>query len=117
MIYTATSRALACLENLVHRSGEGFNSNFCITVIEAPSDSSITYIAEDQLPSGWYKRTREPVCRQLGDRWISEGDHLLMQVPSSIIRDEFNLLINPGHPDFDTISVKEITDFSFDARL
>ena len=88
-----------------------------MTVIEAPSDSSITYIGEDQLPSGWYKRSREPVCRQLGDCWISEGDHLLMQVPSSIIREEFNILINPGHPDFNSISVKEISAFTFDTRL
>lgn len=117
VIYTATSRALACLENLVHRSGEGLNRNFKMTVIQVPDGAAIRKVNSEELPPGWHKRNREPVCRKLGDQWVSDGAELLMQVPSSIITDETNMLINPSHPDLDSLEIKEISDFEFDARL
>ena len=36
VIYTSTNRALACLENIVHRSGEGLENKFKILTIEIP---------------------------------------------------------------------------------
>lgn len=117
IIYTASTRALACLENLVHRSGEGLNRNFKITVIDAPDQSSIQKVYTADLPENWHKIVNAPVCRAIGDQWIESGTSLLLSVPSAIIRDEFNVLINPAHPDFETVSVKEIVDFEFDKRL
>lgn len=117
VIYTASSRALACLENLVHRSGEGLNGNFKITVINISDDASLKSIETNDLPSGWYKIKNSPQCRILGDRWIESGTSLLLRVPSAIIRDEHNVLINPQHPDFKNVTVHEIVDFKFDERL
>ena len=117
VIYTASSRALACLENLVHRSGEGLNGNFKITVINVPEDASSKQISVDDLPDMWFKRNGFTICRKLGDEWIKNGNSLLLRVPSSIIRDETNVLINPNHPEFGTVAVKEICDFEFDDRL
>lgn len=117
MIYTASSRALACLENLVHRSGEGLNSRFKIVEIEIPDHVSIQKTKADSLPEGWHKTEYYPVCRKVGDRWIEEGKSLLMQVPSSIIREEINVLINPHHPEFKEVKIAEIREFRFDERL
>lgn len=117
VIYTASSRALACLENLVHRSGEGLNRNFKITVISVPENASSKHITDDELPDSWFKRSRYSVCRNLGDDWINSGASLLLEVPSSIIKDETNILINPNHPEFRTVEVTDISDFEFDKRL
>src|SRR6056297_887437 len=117
IIYTASNRALACLENLVHRSGEGLNQNFKITVIETPGQSSMKTIEAAELPENWYKPSNAPVCRTIGDRWVESGTSLLLSVPSAIIRDEFNVLINPAHSDFKDVTVKEISNFEFDERL
>lgn len=116
-IYTASTRALACLENLVHRSGEGLNGNFKITVIGAPDIASIKEIQPADLPENWFKTSRAPACRAIGDQWIESGSSLLLRVPSAIIRDEHNILINPMHPDFKDVTVQEIVDFTFDERL
>ena len=117
VIYTASTRALACLENLVHRSGEGLNGNFKITVIEIPDDASLRMVTPDDLHAEWYKTHEAPACRVIGDHWIKSGSTLLLSVPSAIIRDETNVLINPAHPDFSDVFVKEIVDFEFDERL
>lgn len=117
VIYTASSRALACLENLVHRSGEGLNGNFKITVINVPNDVSSEQVSDDELPDMWFKRSEFSICRKIGDEWIKNGNSLLLRVPSSIIRDETNVLINPNHPEFKTVEVTDIGDFEFDKRL
>lgn len=117
IIYTASSRALACLENLVHRSGEGLNQQFKITEIYIPDRVSTEQINLKNLPEGWHQMANYHYCQQLGDRWIENGKSLLLQVPSSIIRDETNILINPQHPGFLQVKVQEITPFEFDDRL
>ena len=117
IIYTASNRALACLENLVHRSAEGLNRNFKITVIDAPDQSSIQMVHTADLPENWHKTSNVPVCRIIGDQWIKSRASLLLSVPSAIIRDEFNVLINPAHSDFQNVTVKDIVDFEFDKRL
>jgi len=117
VIYTASSRALACLENLVHRSGEGLNNQFKIVEITIPDLVSIQNITADELPSDWHKTLNYPVCRKIGDRWIEQGNSLLLKVPSAIIREETNVLINPHHPEFNEVTIAGIRDFRFDERL
>lgn len=117
VIYTASNRALACLENLVHRSGEGLNKNFKLTVIHAPDYILLKKVQAAELSENWYKTSSTPFCRTIGNRWIESGSSLLLSVPSAIIRDEFNVLINPAHPDFKEVSVKDVIDFEFDKRL
>lgn len=117
IIYTASTRALACLENLVHRSGEGLNQQFRITEIHIPDHLSIEQVDHKDLPDGWHQMESYHYCQNIGDKWVKDTESLLLEVPSSIIRDESNILINPYHPEFSTIEVKIITPFSFDERL
>jgi len=117
VIYTASNRALACLENLVHRSGEGNQQIFRITEIDVPDDCTLKTVHIGELPENWYKSNNYIYCQRIGDRWIEENESLLLQVPSSIIREEANILINPNHPEFPNISVRNITPFQFDERL
>ncbi|MDR9365100.1 MAG: RES family NAD+ phosphorylase [Balneolaceae bacterium] len=117
IIYTASTRALACLENLVHRSGEGLNQQFRITEIYIPDHLSKEKVNHKDLPVGWHQMESYHHCQNIGDGWVDNAESLLLEVPSSIIRDESNILINPYHPEFSTIEVQNITSFSFDERL
>jgi RES domain-containing protein len=117
VIYTAASRALACLENLVHRSGEGLNSNFKILTIEIPDSAKITEIKISELDKDWYEYVNYSYCRSIGDKWIQNCNTLIMKVPSAIIPAESNYLINPSHNDFKKIRIAAIEDFKFDPRV
>lgn len=117
VIYTASSRALACLENLVHRSGEGLHQLFRITEIFVPENIQIEQIDLSDLPSGWHNVESYHICQKLGDQWIDRKRSLALQVPSSIIRDEFNILINPNHSDFSQVEIHDVSPFEFDKRL
>lgn len=117
IIYTASSRALACLENLVHRSGEGLNQQFKITEIYIPDHISAEQIHQKNLPEDWYQMNSYHHCQKIGDQWIENTESLLLEVPSSIIRDESNILINPHHSEFSNIEIQKVTPFDFDERL
>lgn len=117
MIYTAASRALACLENLVHRSSFGSNMQFKIMVIDIPSNVSTQVIEEEQLPEHWREFTSYPQCQYIGNDWLKEQKSALLRIPSTLITQEYNYLINPSHPDFKLIKLKATENFAFDTRL
>ncbi|HNM31163.1 MAG TPA: RES family NAD+ phosphorylase [Chitinophagales bacterium] len=117
VLYAASSRALACLENVVHRSGEGLNDNFKTLVIEIPSTERIEKITQKDLPKDWQQFNREHFCRLIGDDWYYRQESMILQVPSVIIPNEVNYLINTQHKNFKKVKLKSIEPFIFDTRI
>jgi RES domain-containing protein len=69
------------------------------------------------LPSNW---NSVPVPRQLqrmGDDWLITGQSCILQVPSVIVPHEANYILNPNHPDFDSLEIGEPIDLEIDSRL
>ncbi|MFC0182815.1 RES domain-containing protein [Pseudarcicella hirudinis] len=117
MCYSASSRALACLEMVVHLTGDRLASPFKITVIDIPDEVAIKKINPAYLPADWTDFRQYDVCQAIGDDWIKSFETCILQVPSAIIKNEYNFLINSQHQDFQKIKVVEIEDFTFDSRL
>ena len=117
VIYTASSRALACLENVVHRTGRGLQADFRTICINVPDTLPIQTIDLGTLPPNWSDYEQYAYRQQLGDAWLMERRSALLQVPSAIIPAEHNYLLNPQHPDFAFIEIKHIEPFRFDSRI
>lgn len=116
VVYTAGSRALAGLEMLVHLPSALLKLNY--VTIETQFDSKLARrVALAELPGAW--RNDQPILatKLIGDKWVREATSAVLIVPSVIVPEEFNYLLNPGHPDFKKIKIGEPEDFSFDARL
>lgn len=117
MLYTASTRALACLENMVHRRSIGADDLFRVTLIKIPDDLEVKRIDKRTLPANWQEYINYTSCQSIGDAWLKENKTAVLQVPSAIITEEYNYLINPQHPDFVRIQVHSIEHFTFDERL
>jgi RES domain-containing protein len=117
MIYTAAAASLACLENIVHRSGEGLSGLFNILEIEIPDGLASDEIHMADLPENWTDSTNVHVTRKLGDKWLKSMTSAVLRVPSAIIPRESNYLINPAHKDFNSIRLANTEDFNFDKRI
>ncbi len=111
--YTSTSRALAVLEMLVHVTRETVPNDTVLIPIEVP-DELVDELEE--FPEGWSEYPYRNSTRALGDRWIRELRSAALLVPSAVLHQEKNLLINPKHPEFARIRVGPAED-SLDARL
>lgn len=117
LIYTASSQSLACLENVVHRSYLGLNHEFRLMKIEVPDNLEMEEIKLAELKKNWTKFESNPYTQQIGDSWIKSMNTALLKVPSSIIFQENNYLINPKHLDFDRIKLISVEPFVFDQRI
>lgn len=118
IIYTAESRSLACLELVVHTSPIALTDNFKIMVIDVP-DKSVQKIDENDLSKGWHltDSAAYDICRGIGDEWAAGNKSLVLQVPSAIIKNECNCLINVRHPDFIKAKLNHTEPFFFDPRI
>jgi RES domain-containing protein len=117
VVYCATSAALAVLEVRVHLDLplDLLPDDYVLMHIEAPDDLEVRTIRPPDLPTGW--RSREDLCRPIGDLWLDEGSTALLSVPSAIVHVERNILLNPRHSSVADVGVAEVTPFGWDERL
>ena len=117
VIYTAGSRSLAALETLAHIPRQHFPADFCMALIAIPDSVSVQSLTSKKLPDGWQSQNQRVALQQLGDHWLMKGKEAVLRVPSVIIPEEWNVLINPLHPDMEKITLKKTFPFAFDERL
>jgi RES domain-containing protein len=115
MVYTASSRSLAMLEALVHLPTAIIPDDFCLITIEAPED---IFVADTRLfPPNWNAYPEPEILKRTGDFFLKQNQNLLMKVPSAIVKEEFNYLINPMHPNIAEVKILKTEPFTFDERL
>ena len=117
MIYTSENRSLASLEFLVHVSHAIFPTDLSIAVIKIPDNIILKEISIPDLPDNWNKYPPLLKLADIGTRWALSNETLLLCVPSVVVQHEFNILINPSHPDMNKISISKVEKFKFDDRL
>jgi len=117
LIYTAASRSLAAFEALVHMSQPDFLIGRKLVSIGVPKSINPKRIDLSLLPKEWNKNPPPFALADLGTAWAVGMTSLLLQVPSAVVQQEFNILINPQHPDMKFVKIVDVEDFKYDDRL
>ncbi len=118
LVYTAHSRALALLELAVHLDViEGPITDRYYVEIDIPDDLQIVELTLDVLPKNWQANPPGNNTRQLGDHFVIQQKAAVIKVPSSIVPQEFNYLINPLHKDAGKIATISQEIIQIDHRL
>ncbi|MCH7396532.1 RES family NAD+ phosphorylase [Belliella sp. DSM 107340] len=118
MVYTSESRALAMLEVSVHLNmTEELPNDRYIVEIEIPENVKILDLRLKDLPKNWDSKPPILETQYIGDDFINSNLAAVLKVPSSIIPQEFNYLINPIHPDIAKIKIVSKKQLKFDERL
>jgi RES domain-containing protein len=118
--YASTSISLAAWETRAHlgKAGTRLPYNRFLVRIDVPDDVwRARSTVPSPLPVGWNAIPEASVSRALGSRWLSSGASALLAVPSVVIEEEDNLLINPAHPDARRLVATKIRRFLFDPRI
>lgn len=115
MLYTAEHISLAILEMLVHTRFKDAGVQYDILTIQVPQQASLGKIDVKKLKKGWIDDVN--YSRFIGDEFIKEKQNLIMAVPSAIVQEENNYLINPLHPDFKKVKILDTRSFKTDERL
>ncbi len=118
MVYTAETRALATLEVSVHLDlSEDLPNDRYYVEIEIPDELTIQEVKLEDLPEDWSSKPPTLTTQTIGDDFVNYNESAVLKVPSSIVPQEFNYLINPNHQDSSKIKVIGTTKMIFDSRL
>lgn len=118
LVYTAESRALATLEVSVHLDlSEDLPNDRYYVEIDIPDNITIHEVNIDDLPEDWDSKPPTIITQTIGDDFINYNEAAILKVPSSIVPQEFNYLINPSHNDSSKIKVINTHKMSFDPRF
>ena len=115
MLYTAEHISLSILEMLVHSNFSDYEIALHLVYIQAPDASAVQSIQLNKLKKSW--PTDLSYTRFIGDEFIRSKQALLLKVPSVIVPEEHNFIINPTHPDFKKITLLQTQSFKPDKRL
>lgn len=117
LIYSASNIALATLETVLHMRGGALPFNRFLVRIDVPDDVWAARIVLDPLPGGWDAVPSGVTSRTAGDAWVASNNSAVLLVPSVIVPDEYNVLINPQHPDVAAIAATTVKRWIYDPRF
>ena len=117
VVYCAQNPAAALLEILVHFEIEiqDLPVRYRLLKIQVPDDVHVESVSVDKLPADWPEKI--DVTRAFGDSWLTRNSSALLTVPSAILPETFNVLLNPAHDDAQRIVIVETGEHVIDPRL
>jgi RES domain-containing protein len=116
MVYTSAHLSLAALELFVHLEPHHLRrATYAYSAEVGDDDTEV--LPRGLLQPGWDALEPPGETRELGSRWARSGRSLALVVPSAVVPQESNILLNPAHPAFASLAVQGPETFWFDPRL
>ncbi len=116
IVYTSSSPSLAALEIMVHLEDAETLEQYVIYPVEINIQLIQTLDISD-LPEKWDQEDEQTSSKNIGSEWAQEHASVGLIVPSVLVPIETNILLNPQHPDFSTIIIRDPISMNLDLRL
>ena|SRR5208337_2496305 len=115
VVYVAAHLSLAALEIIVNFPRKALGVPFVFFKVEIPESVKIANVGP--LPVDWRDFPYQTSTQDIGSQWALDGKTAVLEVPSAVIPEERNYILNPLHSDFKKIVISPAKDFQFDNRL
>jgi RES domain-containing protein len=115
-LYTSESRALAVLEYTVNINIDDIPRALSVTTLKIP-DGPVLELKIADLPGDWAAAPAPASAKDFGTLLLQAGEFVMIRIPSAVIPEEYNYLLNPIHPASSAFEVMGITDFVYDLRI
>lgn len=115
VIYTTENISLAVLEILVRADKSTIPPDYMLLRIDIPDSLTATNIAKSKLKKDWKDDVDN--TQFIGTEFAKNNQGVILKVPSAVVDEEHNYIINPSHPDMKKIKIKQVTAFKFDKRF
>jgi len=113
IVYTSESLALCSLEIFVHLPSYELLKNYVYIKVSFDSD----LVLDAQPTEGWDARPVSKASQSIGDQWVEENQNSVLRVPSVVVPDGSNYLLNINHPEFELIKIGDPFPLDFDSRF
>jgi RES domain-containing protein len=117
-LYTSSSRSLALLETLAHTPAKMLSVRvYHLITLSVPDNLQTQKISVKNLQPDWDAADTRPFTQKMGDSFLTEKKYLLMEVPSVMMPEEINCVINPLHKDMKQVKLVSKRRIYFDKRI
>jgi RES domain-containing protein len=116
-VYTSASISLAVLEYTVNYRRRGWVPATVLGRATIPTSVRVETVSMDKLPANWFAAAAPIPLQTFGDTWLKRSETAVLKVPSAVVTEEWNYLLNPLHADFRKIRVSPSEPFDFDQRV
>ena len=117
-LYAASTRSLALLETLAHTPAKMLQVKVYMLVTIIVPDTILPQVIDlRKLPDGWDAPDIRPFTQKTGDSFLLAKKNLLIAVPSVLLPEENNFVLNPLHPDAKKIKIVHSRRIHFDKRV
>lgn len=117
-LYAASFRSLALLETLAHTPAKMLESKiYMLVTISVPDKLAPHNIDVKKLADGWDAPDIRQYTQQMGNIFLSDNKELLLSVPSVLMPEETNYVLNPLHADMKKVKVVHSRRIHFDKRV
>ena len=116
VIYTGRTIEIAALEKFVHISGVP-PADLVLVRVELPATYSSETPATGDLPRDWNATRPGSGSMEFGTKWARENRSLVLYIPSAIIPEAVNGVVNPDHPEFGPVKMTIEREFHYDPRM
>ena len=117
VVYTSGSISLAVLEYTVNYRRRGWVPATVLGRALIPAGVRVEAVSIDELPTNWFAASPPSQLQMLGGEWLERGETAVLKVPSAIVTEEWNYLLNPLHTDFRKLRLSAPKTFNFDQRV
>ncbi len=117
LVYASSSLSLAILELLVQTGAQVVPEELRSIRIDIPRDVKIRDLPPEVLPDNWRDYPAPASLEMIGREWIELSSSAVLSVPSAVVLEERNYLLNPAHSDFTKFSVLSVSKIDLDLRL
>lgn len=118
MLYTSGHISLCALELACNSGGLIGLKNLALTCITISNKAIIEKLDLKDLPKNWNTYPSSNANKIQGDQFLRSTSAIALAVPSVLVPEEFNYLINPLHPSFEKwVQILWNKPFTFDNRI
>lgn len=117
VLYAGTTIELCALEKFVHLSGTVVPPMVLVAIDVPDRAGPVFKPALADLPDDWAALPAPASTQEIGQQWLASPDALMMLVPSAVIPEAVNAVINPAHPAYAQVTLEVVRQFRFDARM
>lgn len=118
VVYAAENRSLACLETIVHLNAGGLPLNRYLVEVNIPDD---VWGAREEVNAtklvGWDARPASRTSIGFGTEWARSRRTPILVVPSVVVPEEANVLVNPLHPSSASLIARKVRLWTYDPRV
>jgi RES domain-containing protein len=115
-VYASATKSLALLEVLVHLDVGRPLPRFVAYAFEI-DDAEVERMPLERLPRHWRTSRGFLATQRIGDEWLAAANAVALAVPSAIVPEESNYLLNPAHPAYARLKFGRPMPFLLDPRL